>query len=204
MPGFNINNFISNINANGVMRNNKFLVRVYTPLGFYSSQSILTETGKYMEFWCDSASIPGVMLNTKSVHRYGYGHEEKRPHLPQFADVNLSFLSDAKGAIWTFFQQWIKLIYNYDLSDGVLKSNGVVRGQLPMEISYKENYAVNVEIFVFKETGEQILSVMLREAYPVALGAVALNWGDTNNIVKIDVGLTYFDWYNTDTKYNKK
>lgn len=202
MPGFNIDNFISNINANGVMRNNKFLVRIPTPAGF-GGQSKLNGTAQYLELWCDSANLPGVALGTANVRRYGYGHEETRPTHIQNNNINLTFISDGRAAIWTFFQQWIKLIYNYDLSNGVYKPNGVMSNQKPMELAYKTDYAVDIEIFVFNDSGEQLLSVMLREAYPVDLGSVQLNWGDTNNIAKIPASFTYFDWFNTDTQYNK-
>jgi hypothetical protein len=201
MPGFNISNFVSNINANGVMRNNKFLVRIPTPNGFIS-QTVLNETGKYLELWCESTNLPAAALGSQNVRRYGYGHEEKRPTTIQMNDINFSFISDGRAAIWTFFQQWIKLIYNYDLSAGLLKTNGVTTGMNAMDLSYKTDYAVNVELFVFSETGNQLVSIILREAYPTSLGDVQLNWGDTNSIVKIPVAFTFFDWYNTDTKYS--
>ena len=202
MPGFNINNFLSNINTNGVMRNNKFLVRIPTPNGF-SGQSILNETGKYLELWCESANLPSAMLGTQSIRRYGYGHEEKRPTTIQMSDMSLTFISDGRAAIWAFFQQWIRLIYNYDLSSGLLKNNGVSTNMSAMDLSYKSDYAVDIELFVFSETGQQLLSVMLREAYPHTLGDIQLNWADTNNIAKIPVSFTFFDWYNTDTQYNR-
>jgi len=200
MVGFNISNFISNINANGVMRNNKFLVRIPTPNGF-SGQPILNETGKYLELWCDSTNLPAAMLGSQNIRRYGYGHEEKRPTTIQMNDINFTFISDGKAAIWTFFQQWIKLIYNYDMSSGLLKPNGVTTNMNAMDLSYKSDYAVDVELFVFSETGEQLISVILREAYPLVLGDIQLNWGDTNSIAKLPVSFTFFDWYNTATQY---
>jgi hypothetical protein len=202
MAGFNIDNFISSINANGVMRNNKFLVRIQIPTGFVN-QSKLAITSNYLELWCDSVNLPNASLGMATVRRYGYGHEEVRPTHIQNNTVNMTFISDGRAAIWTFFQQWIKLIYNYDLSNGVYKSNGVMRNQNPMDLAYKSDYAVDIEIFVFDDTGGQLLSIMLREAYPIDLGAVQLNWNDTNNIAKIPMSFTYFDWFNTDTQYNK-
>jgi hypothetical protein len=116
-------------------------------------------------------------------------------------DINFSFISDGRAAIWTFFQQWIRLIYNYDLSSGLIKPNGVSTNMSAMDLSYKSDYAVDVELFVFSETGQQLISVILREAYPLALGDIQLNWGDTNSIAKLPVSFTFFDWYNTDTQY---
>ena len=93
MAGFNIQNFVSNINANGAMRNNKFLVRIPPPNGF-GGQQILNETGKYLELWCESANLPSAMLGSTSVRRYGYGHEEKRPTIIQMNDINFRHLID--------------------------------------------------------------------------------------------------------------
>lgn len=197
--GFNVNTFRSNITKNnGLLKNNKFMVRMFAPKGFQSSQRAqeLTETARYMEFWCESANIPGVSLNVNEIRRYGYGTIEKKPYASLNNDINMSFLGDAKGAIWTYFQQWLRLIVNYDMRKGIIAETGMMPGQSPFLMSYKDDYAVDIYLYVFDDRNNEILTIVLRDAYPIFVGDVQLNWGDTNSLMRIPVTFTVYDWYN--------
>jgi hypothetical protein len=144
-------------------------------------------------------------LSTNEIRRYGYGNVEKRPYVAINNDVSLSFLSDSNADVWTFFQQWIRMIVNYDMRHGIYnpaKNNGVLKGQKPFELGYKYEYCSDVEVIVFNEQGKETLKVILREAYPTFVGDVQLNWGDTNSIARIPVTLTVYDWYNVDTRFD--
>lgn len=197
--GFNVNTFKSTLsNNNGVLKNNKFLVRMFAPKGFESSQQAweMSQTVRNLEFWCESANIPGVSLNVNEVRRYGYGTIEKKPYASLNNDITMSFLGDAKGAIWTYFQQWLRLIVNYDMRNGITADTGMIPHQGPFEMTYKDNYAVDIYLHVYDDYGEEILRIVLREAYPIFVGDVQLNWGDTNSLMRIPVTFTVFDWYN--------
>lgn len=201
--GFNVETFKSSISKNGVMRNNKFLVRMPYPRGM-NGKSALTNTSRYLELWCESTNIPGVSLATNEIRRYGYGNIEKKPYVAVNNDVNFSFISDGNSDIWSFFQQWIRMIVNYDMRYGINadRNNGVLAGQKPFELGYKYEYVSDIEVIVFNENGKDILTVILREAYPTFVGDVQLNWGDTNNIARIPVTMTVYDWYNKSTDYD--
>jgi len=199
MVGFNVNEFRSEITKKGILKNNKFLVRMYAPRGFNSS---LSNTVRFLEFWCESANIPGVSLSATEVRRYGYGNIEKKPYVTMNNDVTMSFLGDAQGIIWTFFQQWIKLIVNYDMRNGITGSTGVTSGQAPFELSYKEDYAVDIHLSIFDDLGNEAIHVLLREAYPIFVGDIQLNWGDTNSIMRIPVTFAVYDWYNENFSQN--
>lgn len=205
--GFNVNTFRSNITQNnGVLKNNKFMVRMYSPKGFQATQDsqTLTNTSRFIEFWCESANIPGVSLNVNEVRRYGYGTIEKKPYASLNNDINMSFIGDAKGAIWTYFQQWLRLIVNYDMRQGITAQSGIMPGQTPFLLSYKEEYAVDIYLYVFDDSGNEILRIVLREAYPIFVGDVQLNWGDTNSLMRIPVTFTVYDWYNDKVEINNK
>jgi hypothetical protein len=81
--------------------------------------------------------------------------------------------------------------------------NGVLPGQNPWELAYKYEYVSDVEVIVFNEQGNDVLTVVLREAYPTFVGDVQLNWGDTNNIARIPVTMTVYDWYNIDQTFDR-
>ena len=207
--GFDISRFRSSISTNGVMRTNKFLVRIHAPRGIQKI-SPLFSTATYLEYWCESVNIPGVSLATQDVFRYGYGNYEKKPYNAITNDVSLSFISDAGGSVWTFFQQWMRMIVNYDMRHGIVNgdgsnSNGVLPGQLPFQIAYKEDYISDVQILVFNESSTiPELVIVLREAFPMFVGDVGLNWGDTNDVARIPVTMSCYDWYNATLDFNSQ
>jgi hypothetical protein len=199
--GFNVNNFRAELSKTGVMKNNKFFVRMYSPRGFSSTGNrdaniLASTTVRFLEFWCEATNIPGVSLSTTEVRRYGYGAMEKKPYVTLSNDITMSFIGDAKGIIWSYFQQWIRLIVNYDMRKGIIAENGILRNQSPFELAYKEDYAVDIHISVFDDAGNESIHVVLRDAYPTFVGDIQLNWGDTNSLMRVPVTFSFFDWYN--------
>lgn len=200
---FNISRFRSSIEKNGILRNNKFRMLIYAPKALsetrVAGQAGLIDTARYIELWAESTNVPGIAVNTNNLRRYGYGIQEKRPFDTVTNDLNVSFLGDAKGSIWTYFQQWIKLISNYEDSQGMRgeRNTGLTPGHKPYELSYKEDYATSAEIHVFTEDGKSApIKVILQEIFPIMLGDIQLNWGDTNNIMRVPVTFAYKNWYN--------
>lgn len=198
--GFNVENFRSAVSRKGMMKTNKFFVRMYAPRGMAGTS--LPTTARTLEFWCESTNIPGVSLNVTEVRRYGYGNIEKKPYVSQNNDVTMSFFGDADGVIWSYFQQWLRLIVNYDMRSGINTATGLIAGQTPFKLAYKEDYAVDIHLSVFNDIGEETIHVVLREAYPIFVGDVQLNWGDTNNIMRIPVTFAVYDWYNDKLSIN--
>lgn len=217
--GFNIANFSAIISQKGVQKNNKFLVRFAIPSLFGSTQNTVRE----LEFWCDGVNLPGYMIQTFPVLRYGYGTIEKKPNQPSFNDVSLSVIGDGSGDNWKFFKQWMNYILYFDAqnslstsrtsllnADGTINTTNVTtvgtetltRGsssntQNLAELSYKYEYAIDLNILTFNDSGSVIHNVMLRESYPIMLGDLQLNWGDNNNVSRFNLVFTYQDWYST-------
>ena len=192
------------INDFGVMRNNKFLVRFHAPLGM-KTNAALVDNSKYLEYWCEMTHIPGISVATNEVRRYGYGNIEKKPYVAVNNDVDMTLLSDSDGAIWEFFQQWVRLIANNDMRTGInpTTSNGLLPGQMPFERAYKYEYVSDIEILVFKETSDTpSLVIILREAFPIFLGDIELNWNENNTVAKIPITFSVYDWYNATEFYN--
>lgn len=191
-PGFDIAQFRAYINNVGVLKPNKFLVRIFSPRGFASLPDYFN-TARQLEFWCEAANVPGVQIQTHDVRRYGYGPTEKKPVSPVFTDVRCSFFADGEGQIWTFFQQWLRLINNYDMSDGIRSSTLV---QQPFELAYKHEYVSDIHIISYDEAGNEKIHVVLQEAFPIFVGDIQLNWQDNNQIMRIPVTFTFFNWFN--------
>lgn len=202
LPGFNIQQFISNLNQTGIQKTNKFLVRFPAPNGLVrpGQDQTWVNTARTLEFWCEIASLPGVALSTHSLLRYGYGVMEKKPFAPLFSDITFTFIVDAGGNIFNYFQQWMNMINNYDTRNGVVPARPTsTAGNIPIApyvVAYKIDYLVDINIVAYDDSGKPTNSVVLREAYPTFLGDQQLNWGDNNNFAKLPIMFTYLDWYN--------
>lgn len=198
MAGFNIKEFAAHMNANGLMRNNKFLVKMGVPPNLQVSTKLLN-VGRQIQLMCDSASLPGVAIQTSETRRYGYGPAEKYGFAPIFNNVQMTFVADKRGSVHDFFYNWTKLIANYENRNGNLRqfdlTNPVTEDQRVFEISYKDDYKVLVEIIVFNDNGKEIMKVTLYNAFPTAVGDVQLNWNDTGDFVRIPVSFTYANFY---------
>jgi len=202
MAGFNIRDFTSHINSNGMMRNNKFLVRMPYPAGFDGSSEPIN-TSRYLELWCESATLPGITMSASGNKRYGYGPTEKYVTSPEFNGCSMIFMGDSKGAILQYLQKWMMLSCNFDARYGQGWGTGydtrtnTLTGTNPptYQIAYKNDYVVDVNIKIFNETGANPINMYLREAFPINIGDINLNWGDTNDYMKIPVEFAFTDWY---------
>lgn len=177
------------------------MVQFPLPIGMRGNEkeSELISTNRDLEFWCEGTNIPGIGLATHPVLRYGYGAVEKKPASPSFNDVNFSIIGDGKADNWTFFKSWISMINNFDLRNGInpdtVNTKIAGKSQSPYELAYKYEYASDVNILVFDDTGKSTFDIILRDAYPIFLGDIQLNWSDNNTIMKIPVSFTFQDWY---------
>jgi hypothetical protein len=217
---FNISSFRSVVSRKGLLPTNKFFVRFVVPAGF-NSQVSATSQGQRAEgdsastattelsFFCDSVFIPGITMLTSENRRYGYGPVEKRPIVGVSSDIPMTFLVDGNGDNVRFFQSWLKLVYNFDNRQSTRAATGIGISQYPYEVSYKDQYATDIEILVFNSDGgenrvtpDEALCYTLREAYPTSMVDIPLNWADNNNIMRLPVVFTCFDWYEKTLIYN--
>lgn len=183
-----VNNILSTINGiNGVQRASHFYVTIPAPL------TLTSEVPPLIPFLTESATLPGVALATSSVKRYGFGPEEKKPYLPTFVDVSMSFIGDGKGVVYDFFYKWMNSIVRFDKAATAANA---------FEVEWKNKYATDITITTIDETGSKIIEVVLMKAYPVFLGDIAVSWHDTDSLVKIPVGFTYYNWKKTEIDLN--
>lgn len=200
MPaGFNISTFRANIQENGLQKTNKFLCRIPMPAGMQGNENAaaLVNTARNLEFWGVMTDIPMFGVTTIPYLRYGYGALEKKPLQPIFTEHIFNFMLDSKGAIFSFFYEWNRLIINNNLEKGITTIGGQTNGTPmdPYELSYKYEYAVNATIIVYDDAGKESINITLREAFPILVPGVQLAWQDQNKVAYLPVTVSYFDWY---------
>lgn len=195
---FSINEISSEVARSGVLRNNKFLVEFPMPIALRNTTGFntLADTNRVLSLYCEGTNLPGVALLTEDIRRYGYGPNEKKPYAPIFTDVNLTFRGDAGGNVWTFLNAWMKCAINYEYRTGMNTPSGPVSNQFPHEVGYKDGYATDTTIRLFSDDGAETVRVILREAYPIFVGDIPLNWSSRSDYMRIPVTMTFFDWFN--------
>jgi hypothetical protein len=202
MKAPDIRRMVADINKNGILRNNKFLFRaiVNDKVAQIAGDHSPFLIGRDLELSGEVAALPGVQFGVQEVRRYGYGAIEKKPYVPVFTDIQLAFRSDAKGKIWTFLTDWMRLAINHQAPNGMADRNSSpARGsdQMPYEVNYKDQYALKSTITIFDDHGDVAIEVALREAYPIYVADIPLNWGAKNDYIRIPTVLTFYDWYRT-------
>lgn len=178
MP-FNVAKFRTSITSRDILRPNKFRVRIFNPPGLAAS-----EMDGEMELWGEMTEIPMFQLGTGAMQRFGYGSIEKRPVMPQYQEISTYFIADGAGEIWRFFKDWLRLIVKNTMEDG----EGIY------ELAYKDAYLTDMQMTVFKQTGEEAFTVVLVDAFPIQLGSIKLQWSDNNQIMRIPVVWSYTNW----------
>lgn len=184
---FNINEFKSHVDGNGgFLKNNRFAVLVSKPNILPATFSDLSE----LRFYAESASVPGMALQSAELRREGIGNLEKASWGAAFTDLNISFRIDQKTKIWNFFQVWMNSIYNYNMD----ASGG--RQRTFFELGYKDDYATAMSVFVYNEIDRgknPVITIDFIDAYPIAISDMQMNWGSAD-IMKLNVTFNFRSW----------
>jgi hypothetical protein len=185
-----------------------FLMELGMPAGLKNSlennaQNNLKNAHKNLHFFIEASTMPGVSLGTDEIRRYGHGQVERKPYAAVFTEVDILVRSDPKGLNYDFFQSWLKLIVNYDsrlindrrTPDDVSNPNRGIQYSGAFEVSYKDFYKTESTITSFDNEGNEVVSLKLKDCFPIYLGDIQYNWSNGNQIVAFPVKLVFSSWY---------
>lgn len=142
----------------------------------------------------ERVSTPGIQLATANVKRYGVGPIEKIPHSAAFGDLTISFIGDARGVIHQFFYAWMRGIVGFhDVPNGGGALDAMYE-RYPYEVGYRKDYSVPIQVITYDEIQEEIGTITLTNAYPIAIGEIQRGWDNINDLVRIPVTFTYTHW----------
>lgn len=148
----------------------------------------------FVDHRADSFAVPGLGFATSDIKRYGYGPNEKKPYAPVYTDVNFSFIGDKDGKIHKFFYLWMNSMVNHHKPGSINGIDSTADSAYPYEVEYKNSYKADVMITLFNESGDVSEVVKLHDAYPIFIGDIQYSWNDTDQLVRIPVTFTYFNW----------
>lgn len=172
-----LQNFISEVKNNGLMKNTHFGVLINIPTNsknepiIKDSVASAAQLKSYIMF-CDSTSLPGTSLSTVDVSPYGEIREQPTQRI--YDPVSLSFYVDADLKIKRFFDLWINYIIN----------------PITRNHAYYNDYTTTVEIYVFDTEHNEKYKVTLFECYPKSVSEIQMSYG-AEGIMKLNVAMQY-------------
>ena len=141
-----------------------------------------TTVNDNLEYLCESVSLPtkGIASNAHDV----YGPPREIPYRETFTEAALSFIVDDAFTVKKFFDKWQEKIINVETGNVNYWNNFVAT----INITRLSNDATS-----FAEASD-MYKIELREAYPSAVGEIALGHTQGGEILRLSVTFKYRKW----------
>ena len=135
-----------------------------------------------LQYLCESVSLPtkGIASNAHDV----YGPPREIPYRETFTEAALSFIVDDAFTVKRFFDQWQEKIINVETGNVNYWNNFVAT----INITRLSNDATS-----FADASDRY-KIELREAYPSAVGEIALGHTQGGEILRLSVTFKYRKW----------
>ena len=165
--------------AGGFAKGNRYNVTIIPPQ-FMSSNS---DTLSKFQYLCEAISLPtkGIASNAQKI----YGPPREIPYGETFTEAALSFILDDAFTLKRYFDTWQANIINPESGNVANYWNDITGSIL---ISRLPNDSTNMV------GGSEKYKVELREAYPSAVGEIALGHSQGSEILKLSVTFKYRKW----------
>ena len=144
-----------------------------------------TTVNENLQYLCEAVSLPtkGIASNAQDV----YGPPREIPYRETFTEAALSFILDDAFTIKEFFDKWQTAIINPETGNVANYWSNFVGA---IKISRLSNDATS-----FTDAAKTY-NVELREAYPSAVGEIALGHTQGSEILRLSVTFKYRKWIN--------
>ena len=141
-----------------------------------------TAVNENLQYLCESVSLPtkGIASNAHDV----YGPPREIPYRETFTEAALSFILDDAFTVKRFFDKWQENIIDTESSNVHYWNNFVAT----INITRLSNDATS-----FADASD-MYKIELREAYPSAVGEIALGHTQGGEILRLSVTFKYRKW----------
>ena len=166
--------------SGGFAKGNRYNVNIIPPNFLQTAGAVVSEKLQYL---CESVSLPtkGIASNAQKV----YGPPREIPYGETFTEAALSFILDDAFTVKRFFDRWQAHIINTESGNVANYWNDIIG---TINITRLSNDATD---FITSSTQYK---VKLLEAYPSAVGEVALGHSMGNEVLKLNVTFKYRRW----------
>ena len=154
-----------------------------------SLRQMQTNDGSQVNIMCDSVSMPAHDLQSEEHVTYGPPSQIVTGH-GFTGTIGASFYADKYLRERHFFEMWQKMAVN-------MKTH---------RVGYLKDYAGKLQIFQLGSHDEgggdrdvPTYGIEAIECYPETVSAIEYSYGAANQIVKINIGFQYKQWFNMTT-----
>lgn len=135
-----------------------------------------------LQYLCESVSLPtkGIASNAQDI----YGPPREIPYRETFTEAALSFILDDAFTVKKFFDKWQENIINVETGN----------------VNYWNNFVATINITRLSNDAtsftdaSNLYKIQLREAYPSAVGEIALGHTQGGEILRLSVTFKYRKW----------
>lgn len=214
---FSLNQFASRLNKENILHGNRYLVNfgnIGATVGASIPQLNNLNLKEMLLFRAENVLFPGMQFASADglPPRFGYGSVEGIPYTAIYNDAQMVFSLDGHAYLHQFFYEWTNLIVNYKSKGQQMRGGGnnkAGQNQDPYEVSYKDEYATDIDIYVYEpyhdlENGfskEYVMHAKLYRAFPRGLPELNLSWSEKNNYLKLPIQFNFTDFT---IEYNKQ
>ena len=141
-----------------------------------------TAVNENLQYLCESVSLPtkGIASNAHDI----YGPPREIPYRETFTEAALSFIVDDAFTVKRFFDKWQEKIINVETGN----------------VNYWNNFVATINITRLSNDATSFADatdkykIELREAYPSAVGEIALGHTQGGEILRLSVTFKYRKW----------
>ena len=141
-----------------------------------------TAVNENLQYLCESVSLPtkGIASNAHDI----YGPPREIPYRETFTEAALSFIVDDAFTVKRFFDKWQENIINVETGN----------------VNYWNNFVATINITRLSNDATSfadatdLYKIELREAYPSAVGEIALGHTQGGEILRLSVTFKYRKW----------
>ena len=166
-----LNDFISQIKTEGLMRNNRYAVDFSLPTGLANPGIDLRK----VLLFCDNVTIPGVTMSSTPARTYGEVRE--MPYEKLFSPITMSFYVDSSMQVKKLFDSW----------------QGIIQDPDSRNIGYYDDYRTDITITMFDVNNNAKYSVIAFESYVKDISAIQLDYSN-RDVMKLNVTMGYKYW----------
>ena len=141
-----------------------------------------TTVSENLQYLCESVSLPTKGI--ASTPHIVYGPPREIPYGETFTEAALSFILDDKFTVKRFFDKWQENIINVETGN----------------VNYWNNFVAAINITRLSNDATSfadatnMYKIELREAYPSAVGEIALGHTQGGEILRLSVTFKYRKW----------
>lgn len=173
-----LNEFISQVAGEGLMRTSRFAVMFSLPSGITVGQ--YTGELRKVLLYCDNINLPGITLETTAAKTFGEHRE--MPHNKLFDTINMGFYVDNSMAVKLLFDNWM----------------GAIQDPVTRTFNYYYQYTTDIVVDVFDVADKSRYQVTLFQCYPKAINPVQMDYSN-KDVMKMTVAMNYKYWTSTAT-----